>query len=186
MKKGFNLLVLIIQGYLCFSQLTGSFTDPRDGRVYKTVTIGTQTVMAENLAFKPTAGAYWAYDNDPANAAIYGYLYDWPTAKQTAPPGWHLPSKTEWETLYHYLGKDDTEVYNKVKSGGDSGFNTLLGGFRDKDQTFSDIEKLADFWSSTAGDGNFAWHFFIFPYTEYAFLHSSSSTNGLSVRLFRD
>ncbi len=89
------------------AQDQGTFKDPRDGKVYKTVVIGTQTWMAENLAFKAKGGCHaygWDADNKKANVAKYGYLYEWKMAKKACPPGWHLPTKEEWETLIVHLG----------------------------------------------------------------------------------
>jgi uncharacterized protein (TIGR02145 family) len=90
----------------------GKFTDPRDGKIYKTVKIGNQVWMAENLAYKTQKGS-WAYNNDENNAKIYGYLYEWEAANNACPPGWHLPTKAEWETLISNLG---SEPGNKMKS----------------------------------------------------------------------
>lgn len=96
-----------------------------DGNVYKTVKIGTQTWMAENLKTtrykdgttipavtdasvwsSTTSGAWCNYNNSSANETIYGKLYNWyavNTAK-LAPEGWHVPSDAEWTTLYNYIG----------------------------------------------------------------------------------
>jgi len=70
----------------------GTFTDPRDGKVYKTVKIGEQVWMAENLAY---------------DAGEYRYHYDWETAKEACPPGWHLPTNEEWQTLVDFAGGKD-------------------------------------------------------------------------------
>jgi len=81
---------------------TGTFIDSRDGKTYKTVKIGDQWWMAENLAYD-TGGGCWAYENYKSNLEIYGYLYTWGTAKNACPDGWHLPSDEEWTELEVYL-----------------------------------------------------------------------------------
>jgi len=105
-KKTLLLTIAFFPIVLSLSaQEKGTFTDSRDGKTYKTVKIGTQTWTAENLAFKSNNGC-WAYDDEVANAAIYGYLYNWETAKAACPKGWHLPSVEEWTILVNYLGGD--------------------------------------------------------------------------------
>lgn len=86
------------------AQQKGTFTDSRNGKVYKTVKIGTQTWMAENLAYKPNGGSCWTFNNFEKNLAAYGYYYNWDTALKAVPLGWHLPSSAEWITLIDYLG----------------------------------------------------------------------------------
>ncbi len=133
---------------------TGSFTDPRDGKIYKTVKIGEQWIMAENLAYKPANGNYWAYDSNDSNIAIYGYLYDWETAMNIAPEGWHLPSREEWfaitkmlgakMNIYRYLEK----TYPKLIVGGSSGLDMQFGGMRTCDGKFKFLGDKARFWNS--------------------------------------
>ena len=105
----------------------GTMTD-QDDNVYKTITIGTQTWMAENLRTtkyrdgssipnvtdntawtNKTTGAYCNYNNTKSadTIATYGRLYNWYAAtdsRNIAPTGWHLPTETEWRTLIYYLG----------------------------------------------------------------------------------
>src|ERR1700756_4772515 len=77
---------------------TGSFKDERDGQTYKTVTLGKQTWMAQNLNFKTTDGSYY-YNDDPKNGETYGMLYSFNVLKDACPKGWHIPSDAEWEEL---------------------------------------------------------------------------------------
>ncbi|MEE4177103.1 MAG: FISUMP domain-containing protein [Bacteroides sp.] len=86
-----------------------TFTDPRDGKVYKIITIGTQTWMAENLAYNGPDSegndiyGIYAYQNDESNVATYGRLYMWDAAIAACPAGWHLPTNDEWNILINYL-----------------------------------------------------------------------------------
>lgn len=96
--------------------------DSRDNHIYKTIQIGTQIWMAENLAYLPSvnkiieksisSARYYVYDYSGSNVntaktttnyATYGVLYNWPAALNTCPTGWHLPSDSEWSILSDYL-----------------------------------------------------------------------------------
>ena len=103
----------------------GTLTD-FDGNSYKTIVIGTQTWMAENLKTthyangdeinhitenapweNATAGAWTYYGNNEAMNADYGKLYNWlavEDARNICPSGWHIPDDPEWEALLAYLG----------------------------------------------------------------------------------
>lgn len=159
-NKSLLLTVIILNIALCsLAQVSGTFKDSRDGKTYKTVKIGTQTWLASNLAFKAGSGCY-EYDNNKANATIFGYLYTWETAKKVCPTGWHLPSMAEWTTLVIFAGGEKT-AGNKLKEAGskhwanpntgatnESGFTALPGGGRQEDGQFTRINVNGNWWTS--------------------------------------
>lgn len=141
MKTRSILLSTIVLSFTItsFSQVTGTFTDARDGRVYKTVKIGTQTWLAENLQATKyrngdpipnvTENAKWSelktgalcdYKNSPENSKIYGKLYNFYAVRDPrgiAPEGWHVPTAAEWQKLFDFLG-GSVEAGGKLKEAG--------------------------------------------------------------------
>jgi uncharacterized protein (TIGR02145 family) len=171
----------------------GTFKDTRDGKTYKTVKIGTQTWMAENLAYK-TSGGCWAYNNNEKNIAIYGYLYDWETANKVCPSGWHLPGDAEWTTLTSFLGGDsiaggklkekDTTHWKSPNTGAtnETGFTALPGCSRFFLGTFSFIGLgyYGLWWSSTEIDME------IYNHNSHVGRSDEIKSSGLSVRCIKD
>ncbi len=93
-----------IAGAFAAEPAFGTFTDTRDGQTYKTVKIGKQTWMAQNLNYEPQTGKSWCYENDTSYCNKYGRLYDWNTARTVCPIGYHLPSREEWDSLGRAMG----------------------------------------------------------------------------------
>ncbi len=153
----------------------GSFKDPRNGKTYKTIQIGNQIWMAENLDYQTENGS-WLYDNNTINAS-YGRLYNWRTACTVCPDGWHLPSDEEWKQLEMFLKMNKSDADNfglrgnhvgiKLKSTGgwkaggkvtnESKFSALTGGYRFTSGDFYDMGYNAYFWTSTPFNGERAW-----------------------------
>ena len=114
----------------------GTMTD-QEGNMYKTIVIGTQEWMAENLNTSiyrngdaiptnldnaawqnTTSGACAYYNDDPSYACPYGKLYNWYACvdtRQLCPVGWHVPSDSEWTLLTDYLGGESI-AGGKMKS----------------------------------------------------------------------
>ncbi len=168
-------------------------TDTRDGQVYKTVTIGTQTWMAENLNYN-TSNSY-CYDNNASNCSKYGRLYTWSAAMNACPSGWHLPSNTEWNTLWTAVGGTGT-AGTKLKStsgwsgGGNRtdsfGFAVLPAGRRYNDGDFYREGDLAYFWSSTEFSSGSVYYWDFYYYDDYVGRDYGSKNLGFSVRCLRD
>ncbi len=146
--------------------------DARDGQKYPTVCIGNQIWMAQNLNYNAPGSVL--YNNDPANGAIYGRLYDWPTVMQGAPAsnatpsgvqgvcpkGWHVPSAPEYAALSTALGgdavaggamKSTSSLWVSPNTGAtnSSGFSALAGGtYTPSDTMFEYLGTIATFWNT--------------------------------------
>jgi uncharacterized protein (TIGR02145 family) len=93
-----------------------TFMDSRDKKMYKSITLGSQTWMAENLNYSRGGKCY---NDDPANCQKYGKHFNWAEAKKACPAGWHLPSNEEWDALYKFAdGSGYTESPYKSETAG--------------------------------------------------------------------
>ena len=176
--------------------IAGSLTDSRDGRTYKTVTIGTQTWMAQNLNYE-TVNSY-CYRDSASYCTKYGRLYTWAAATSACPSGWHLPTQTEWNTLFAAVGGSST-AGTKLKSttgwnssdnsvsGTDAySFSALPAGYRGYNWGYYYGGYYADFWSSTEDDYDYAYHMSLDYNYDNAFLYSYYKYYGFSVRCVKD
>jgi uncharacterized protein (TIGR02145 family) len=116
----------------------GNMTD-QEGNTYKTVTIGTQTWMADNLRVTHyrngdpityisggsewlgnTEGAYCRYGNNSKNSKTYGKLYNWyavDDSRNLCPTGWHVSTNSEWSIMIDYMGGESV-AGDKLKETG--------------------------------------------------------------------
>jgi len=190
-------------------ETTGIFTDRRDGHIYKWVGIGSQVWMAENLNFDTGSGS-WVNDDNSANADIYGRLYDWETACDVCPDGWHLPTDDEWKTLEMYLGMSQADANSEgwwrgtdeggklketgtihwncpnIRSTNESGFSALPGGAYN--MRYCDGKGYGgSFWSSTESDSSNAWcRELFYNKSEVNRSYYGYKGHGFSVRCIRD
>jgi uncharacterized protein (TIGR02145 family) len=163
-----------------------------DGNSYRTVKIGNQLWLAENLKVTHfrngdtipnvtdgttwsnlTTGAYCDYDNDSSNVSTYGRLYNWYAANDSsniAPAGWHVPTETEWQTLVDYLG-DWAVAGGKLKETGTTRWHSPNAGATNE----SGFSALPGGYRDYDGD---------FEYVRYdaKFWSSSKSENNASYR----
>jgi len=136
---------------------------------YQTVVIGTQTWFKRNLNYNVEGSE--CYNNDPANCATYGRLYNWETARKVCPSGWHLPSNAEWDTLigdnYSTAGTElkAKSGWSEDRNGTDNyGFSALPGGRGNSDGTFGTIGYRGNWWSATefnASDAYFRYMYYV-------------------------
>jgi uncharacterized protein (TIGR02145 family) len=191
-----------------------------DGNAYKTIQIGTQTWMAENLKttkyrdgtiiptglsdaawVAATTGAYSIYNNDAANNATYGKLYNWyavADSRNLCPVGWHVPSGAEFVQLFGAYGPY-TPYFDKLTSTSslwldantatnESGFSGLPGGHRYDQYLF--IGYRGTWWTSTYIDvyqtAQYVQLIFQEPNGPPLFSRDAVLPDGYSVRCLKD
>jgi len=210
----------------------GTLTDDRDGQTYKTVKIGEQWWMAENLNYRYIQQTYnggekdsssYCYDNDPANCAKYGRLYLWSAAMDSAgiipgntangcgymhycnlgyvkirgvcPEGWHLPTQTEWNTLFTAVGgqstagkmlKSTSGWYNSGNVTDAYSFSALPAGYRNNNGDYYYEGYYTDFWSSMELASNWADKVGLDYNYGDANLYRGLKFSGFSVRCVKD
>lgn len=155
-----------------------NITDSRNGQVYATVMIGAQCWMADNLNIGTRIDGSndmsddgsiekYCFDNEETNCDEFGGLYQWDEMMQYSskaqgicPDGWHLPSLQEWESLEMALGMPEdqatatsgwqgTDEGDRLKEGGDTGFEALMSGNRSTSGSFTLGGLGTAFWTAT-------------------------------------
>lgn len=157
-------LLTLISGLSLDAQTIDSFTDPRDGQFYKTVTyeinhskdsISKVTWLAENLKYKTQDS--FCFNDNPQNCDKYGRYYTWDAAMTACPQGWRVPSDSDWAQLVGLYGgmkkagrhlKSKDALWPKGKGTNKSGFSGLAFGASDAGKHFQ-FGYAAFFWSST-------------------------------------
>jgi uncharacterized protein (TIGR02145 family) len=175
---------------------TGTVADI-DGNIYRTIKIGNQWWLAENLkvthyrngdgiTYAPdpsawanlTVGGYSAYDNSQNNAATYGMLYNWYAVNDPrglAPAGWHVPSDAEWKQLEMYLGMNQAEADRAGSRGTDEGGKLKESGTTHWASPNVGANNESGFSALAGGSRGSGGDFYDFG--EYASFQSSSSSS---------
>jgi uncharacterized protein (TIGR02145 family) len=191
-----------------------------DGNAYRTVRIGNQEWTAENISTTHyndgspiplvtsntgwcnlTTPAYCWYNNDIANKATYGALYNWEVVNtgKLAPPGWHVPTDADWSLLTAVLGGADV-AGGKLKEAGlshwiapntgatnASGFSALPGCYRIYyNGKFFSERNCGFWWSATEHNATFAYYRPLYSVSDDMVRDYWYKGAGFSVRLVRD
>ena len=157
-----------------------------------------------------TSSGSWVYDNNSSYASTYGRLYDWETANNVCPSGWHLPSDDEWKQLEMYLGMSQSDADNTGWRGTDEGgklketgttlwkspntgatnesfFTAVPGGYRGyRNGGFYDVGNGGYWWSATEGGTNDAWSRILYYSRIDVYRYDGYKRYGFSVRCLRD
>lgn len=214
------------EGYIVVEQPAGGcgsttvVTDV-DGNSYSVITIGSQCWLGENLKVtrfrdgspipEVTDGDTWknamtaamvSYNNDNANDASYGKLYNWYAVgdpRGICPEGFHVPHDNEWAVLTDYLDPEGDYAGGRMKEVGtdnwlapnagannSSGFTGLPSGMRFREGQFEHIGLRGLFWS-TRQDGSFEAYFLTLTYdTPVAHRTVIFKQSGFSCRCVKD
>jgi uncharacterized protein (TIGR02145 family) len=180
-------------------------TDIRDNKDYPTVQIGNQCWMASNLNYGTMIPGNtsqmdncvpekYCYNDLTANCGLLTANYQWdelmqyedtPAKQGLCPPGWHIPTEVDWNTLFAtYI--NNAFAASPLKYSGFSGFNALLAGTRYMNKSW-DLQGFATFfWSSTAHGTDKAWAHGMNDDDPSVSAYPSLRNNAFSVRCLKD
>jgi uncharacterized protein (TIGR02145 family) len=197
-----------------FAQNAGGGVTDVEGNLYKTVILGGQEWMTDNLKVTKyrngqpiphiqdstvwnswNNGAYVYYKHDTK----HGVLYNWMVvsdARGVCPTGWHVPSNADWDTLVSFLGGEEL-AGGKMKSklhwelpntGGtnSSNFHALPKGYYGINGSFNSIGKNAYWWTSDANGDISAWGRAIGYNESGIYSGYGDKHDGLSIRCVKD
>jgi len=179
-----------------------------EGETYQTVVIGTQTWFQRNLNYNVEGSK--CYDNETANCAVYGRLYNWETANNVCPSGWHLPSAEDWGELMRYVdGSTGTSSpssspcpyssptagrYLKATSGWNGlngedtfGFSALPGGlYSSYISKFKEVSVMGYWWSASESNSYNGYHSDMVSKGDHMYCETYAKGSLLSVRCLKD
>lgn len=174
----------------CIKENQEIMTDSRDGQTYKTVKIGDQIWMAENLNYKTLSSV--CFENDDENCERFGRKYNKSEAEKACPDGWRLPSITEYRIAARsFGGKPDVDVENNWFGSGDF-INAMLGEIK-MPQNFCNIGSYnptvsysdACFWAFPDADSDEGYDMFFGRVSMVVIFSDHYKNNEFSVRCVR-
>jgi uncharacterized protein (TIGR02145 family) len=175
----------------CPNAAVGNNTVSCGDQTYRTVNINGQRWMAENLNYNASGSV--CYDNLESNCNLYGRLYNWSTATDICPNGWHLPSDAEWTTLTDFVGsaagtklKANSSLWSTNTGTDDYGFAALPGGHSNPDGSFGNGSRNGGWWSATESNANYAYNRFMSYSNENVNKDNNIKTTLGSVRCLQD
>ncbi len=215
MNKLIALLAII---FFCkttiFSQLSGKTVTDIDGNNYKSVILGNQEWLTDNLKVTKfrngqpiphiqdsivwnawSNGAYVFYKNDTKHGVLYNWLVV-NDSRGVCPMGWHVPSSAEWDTLAKFLGGNEI-AGGKMKARlhwetpntsatNESEFHALPKGMYGVNGSFNNVGKNAYWWSATENDKISAWGREIGFNESGLFIGHGDKRDGLSIRCLKN
>lgn len=193
MKRVIFLLIIFLFAAINI-MAQGSYTDPRDGNTYRTITISGKTWMAENMKYFASGRGAFFFDNNLNNVDYYGVLYEWRSAMNACPAGWHLPTGSDFRTLANIFEIDAEWKKDKAVP---VSFGIQLAGMKDYEGIFTEIDESAYFWTSTEYDKDNAEYFSYMIINDRPVIdisreedihdiHGAEKANRYSVRCIRD
>ena len=187
MRSALFPAIALFSALLC--ACSESFTDPRDGTTYKVIRAGTQTWMAENLAYAIKES--YCPEGDERNCSKFGRLYNWTDAQKICPEGWHLPDSAEFAMFLEQAGgpaiagyalKSTDGWFKKGNGSDDFGFKAIPAGFRKADGSFDGIGGYAYFWSASESPDGLAYYLFLDFSSKSAGMNAFPKDEARSVR----